>query len=191
MRSTVSFTRMEDGTREDYELLDRSELEYARHLPDSILEALKKLDHSLDGYPVSRLGHSLQAATRALRDNADEELIVAALIHDIGDELAPYNHAEVAAGILRPYVRPEVTWVVAQHGLFQNYYYVHHFGGDRNARERFRDHPWYESCAHFCAAWDQCSFDPDYPTESLATFEPILHRIFARPPHDPRYFSAT
>ena len=191
MSRIVSFTQMKDGTREDYLLLDESEKKYAAGLGQRVLESLRKLDYSLEGYPVSRLGHSLQAATRALRDNADEEMIVAALLHDIGDELAPYNHAEVAAGILRPYVRPEVTWVVAEHGLFQNYYYVHHFGGDRNARERFRDHPWYESCAHFCAAWDQCSFDPDYPTESLATFEPILHRIFARPPHDPRYFSAT
>ena len=191
MNRIVSFRQMKDGTKEDYLLLDESEKKYAASLPQRVLESMGKLDHSLEGYPVSRLGHSLQAATRALRDNADEEMIVAALIHDIGDELAPYNHAEVAAGILRPYVRPEVTWIIAQHGLFQNYYYVHHFGGDRNARERLRDHPWYESCAHFCAAWDQCSFDPDYPTESLATFEPLLRRIFARPPHDPRYFSAT
>lgn len=191
MNRIVSFRQMKDGTKEDYLLLDEAEKKYAAGLPQRVLEGLCKLDHSLEGYPVSRLEHSLQAATRALRDNADEEMIVAALVHDIGDELAPYNHAEVAAGILRPYVRPEVTWIVAQHGLFQNYYYVHHFGGDRNARERLRDHPWYESCAHFCAAWDQCSFDPDYPTESLATFEPLLRRIFARPPHDPRYFSAT
>ena len=191
MNRIVSFRQMQDGTKEDYLLLDESEKKYAVGLGQRVLESLRKLDYSLEGYPVSRLGHSLQAATRALRDNADEEMIVAALIHDIGDELAPYNHAEVAAGILRPYVRPEVTWIIAQHGLFQNYYYVHHFGGDRNARERLRDHPWYESCAHFCAAWDQCSFDPDYPTESLATFEPLLRRIFARPPHDPRYFSAT
>src|SRR6266550_7154338 len=109
----VSFYRMEDGTREDYALLD----------------ALRKLDHSLEGYPVSRLGHSLQTATRALNDGADDELIVAALIHDVGDELAPYNHAEIAAGILRPYVRPQVTWIVEQHGLFQSYYYAHHHGG--------------------------------------------------------------
>ncbi|HYL71554.1 MAG TPA: HD domain-containing protein, partial [Candidatus Dormibacteraeota bacterium] len=109
-----------------------------------MLASLARLDHSLFGYPVSRLGHSLQTATRALRDNADEEMTVAALLHDLGDELAPYNHAEYAAAILRPYVRAEVTWIVAQHGLFQNYYYVHHFGGDRNARERYRDHPWYE-----------------------------------------------
>src|SRR6202162_4488217 len=190
-RRIVSFERMEDGTHEDYEFLDRSEREYALGLPDTILGALQKLNHTLQGYPVSRLEHSLQTATRALRDGADDELVAAALIHDIGDELAPYNHAEVAAGILRPYVRPEVTWIVAQHGLFQNYYYVHHFGGDRNARERWRHHPWYEACVHFCAAWDQCSFDPDYPTEDLATFEPMLGRIFARPPHDPRYFSAS
>jgi len=155
-----------------------------------VLEALAKLDHSLEGYPVSRLEHSLQAASRAQRDGADEELIVAALLHDIGDELAPYNHAEFAASIIRPYVRAEVTWIVAQHGLFQNYYYVHHFGGDRNARDRLRAHPYYQACVHFCAAWDQCSFDPDYPSERLEYFEPMLRRILAREPHDPRYMAA-
>jgi predicted HD phosphohydrolase len=187
MTALVSFTRMEDGTREDYELLDRSEREHARHLPASILAAIKKLDHSIEGYPVSRLGHSLQTATRALRDGADHEMIVAALVHDVGDELAPYNHTEIAAGILRPYVRAEVTWIVEQHGLFQNYYYVHFRGGNRNARDQYRDHPWYEACKHFCAAWDQCSFDPAYPTLPLAEFEPLIHQIFSREPHDPRY----
>jgi predicted HD phosphohydrolase len=187
MTRVVSFRQMQDGTREDYLLLDESERRYAAGLGDRVMDALRKLDHSIEGYPVSRLQHSLQTATRALRDAADEEMVVAALIHDIGDELAPFNHSELAAAILRPYVRPEVTWIVAQHGLFQNYYYVHHFGGDRNARERLRDHPWYAACVHFCAAWDQCSFDPDYRSETLAHFEPLLRRIFARPPHDPRY----
>jgi predicted HD phosphohydrolase len=190
MSRIVSFRQMKDGTREDYLLLDESERAYAVGLADRVLASLGALDHSLEGYPVSRLGHSLQAATRAARDGADEELIVAALLHDMGDELAPYNHAELAASILRPYVRPEVTWIVAQHGLFQNYYYVHHLGGDRNARERFRDHPWYEATAHFCASWDQCSFDPDYRAEPLAFFEPVVRRIFARAPHDPRYTSS-
>lgn len=189
MTRTVSFRQMQHGTREDYLLLDEAERSYAAGLGGRVLDALRKLDHSLEGYPVSRLQHSLQAATRALRDKADEELVVAALIHDVGDELAPYNHAELAAAILRPYVRPEVTWIVQQHGLFQNYYYVHHFGGDRHARERLRDHPSYEACVHFCADWDQCSFDPDYPAESLELFEPMLRRIFARTPHDPRYVS--
>jgi len=190
MKRIVSFRQMQDGTKEDYVLLDESERRYALGLADRVLESLRRLDHSLEGYPVSRLGHSLQAATRALRDRADEELVVAALLHDIGDELAPYNHAEVAAGILRPYVREEVTWIVAHHGLFQNYYYVHHFGGDRNARERLRGHPAYEACVHFCAAWNQSSFDPDYASEPLATFEPMVRRIFARAPHDPRYTAA-
>jgi predicted HD phosphohydrolase len=184
---TVSFRRMEDGTREDYLLLDESERRYATGLADRVLEGLRRLDHSLEGYPVSRLEHCLQAATRAARSGADEEMIVAALVHDIGDELAPYNHTEIAAGILRPYVRPEVTWIVAQHGLFQNYYYVHHLGGDRHARERLKDHPWYEACVHFCAAWDQCSFDPDYHSEKLGFFEPLVRAVFARTPHDPRY----
>lgn len=183
----VSFRRMEDGTREDYLLLDQCERDYASGLPERIFAALAKLDHSLAAYPLSRLQHSLQAATRALRDGADEEMIVAALIHDVGDELAPYSHQEIAAAILRPYVRAEVTWIVEHHALFQNYYYVHHLGGDRNARDRYRDHPWYAACRDFCANWDQNSFDPDYPTEPMARFEPMVRRIFARAPHDPRY----
>ncbi|MBV9914370.1 MAG: HD domain-containing protein, partial [Sinobacteraceae bacterium] len=183
----VSFRRMEDGTREDYELLDRSEREYAQGLPQRVLEAVRRLDHALQGYPVSRLTHSLQTATRALRDGADEELIVAALIHDVGDELAPYNHAELAASIIRPYVRAEVSWIVEQHGLFQTYYYVHHNGGDRFMRDRYRGHQWYEACASFCHRWDQSSFDPDYPTLPLETFEPYVQRIFTRKAHDPRY----
>jgi predicted HD phosphohydrolase len=185
----VSFRRMQDGTSEDYELLGRLERDYALALPDRVLGALSKLDHSLQGYRVSRLGHSLQTATRALEAGADEELIVAALIHDIGDELAPYNHSEIAAGILRPYVRPEVTWIVEQHGLFQTYYFAHHYGGDREARERFREHPWYQACKDFCADWDQCSFDPDYPTKPLSEFEPLVRKILGRPAHDPRYVS--
>ena len=183
----VSFHRMQDGTREDYELLEESERDYIHALPDRILAALRKLDTGLQGYPLSRLGHSLQTATRALRDGADDELIVAALIHDVGDDLAPYNHSEIAAGIIRPYVRPEVTWIVEQHGLFQTYYYAHHYDRDRNAREKFRGHPWYQACKDFCANWDQSSFDPDYPSEPLSTFEPRVREIFSRPPHDPRY----
>lgn len=187
MSQMVSFRRMEDGTREDYLLLDQSERDYAVGLPDRVLDGLRRLDHSLQGYPVSRLEHSLQVASRALADDADDELIVAALIHDIGDELAPYNHAEIAAGILRPYVRPEVTWIVEQHGLVQSYYYVHHMGGDRNARDRLKGHKWYAACEEFCARWDQVSFDPDYPSKPLEEFEPLVRKVFSRPAHDPRY----
>ena len=190
MSRLVSFRRMEDGTREDYLLLDESEHRYAQGLADRVLESMRKLDHSLFGYRVTRLQHSLQTATRALRDGADDELVFAALLHDIGDEIAPYNHSEMAAAIVRPYVRPEVAWIVEHHGLFQNYYYVHHLGGDRNARDRLRDHPWYAACVHFCAAWDQCSFDPDYGNESLEFFTPLVRRMLARTPQDPRYQTA-
>ena len=178
---------MKDGTKEDYLLLDESEREYARHLPEKILSTMQELDHSLEGYRVSRLTHSLQTATRALNDGADDDMVVAALIHDVGDLLAPYNHADVAAALLKPYVRPEVTWIVQQHGLFQSYYYVHYFGGDRNARDRFKDHPWYASCESFCSRWDQASFDPNFPTLPLSAFEPAVRRVFSRKAHDPRY----
>lgn len=187
MSDFVSFLKMEDGTREDYQMLDRHERDYALGLPDKVLAALGALDVGMSGYRLTRLDHSLQTATRAMRDGADDELILGALIHDIGDELSPYNHSEVAAGIVRPYVRPEVTWIVAHHGLFQNYYYVHHLGGDRDARDRYRDHKWYQACVDFCANWDQTSFDPDYPTEPLSTFEPLVRDIFRRAPHDFRY----
>jgi predicted HD phosphohydrolase len=187
MSTTVGFRQMKDGTRADYQLLARYEDDYARALPERVLGALGKLDTGLAGYPVSRLEHSLQAATRALRDGADTELVVAALVHDIGDDLAPYNHAELAAAILRPYVRPEVTWIVEQHGLFQSFYYAHHVDRDRNGRERFRGHRWFDACAAFCERWDQASFDPCYPSEPLARFAPLVREIFGRPAHDRRY----
>jgi predicted HD phosphohydrolase len=183
----VSFTQMKDGTREDYLLLDQSEREFATQLPERVLEALRGLNHSVEGYPLTRLGHSLQTATRAQRDGADDDLVVGALIHDVGDLLAPYNHAQIAAAMIRPYVREQVTWIVEQHELFQTYYFVHHMGGDRYARERLREHRWYESCVDFCERYDQSSFDPAYKTMSLADFEPVLRKVFSRAPNDPRY----
>ena len=191
MGRLVSFTRMQDGTREDYLLLDQSERDCARQLPDRILGALRDLDHSVEGYAVSRLTHSLQTATRARRDGADDELVAGALIHDIGDLLAPYNHAQLAAAVIRPYVRAQVSWIVEQHELFQTYYYVHHLGGDRHARERLRVHPWYEDCVRFCERYDQSSFDPAYATMALSEFEPLVRQIFSRAAHDPRYTAAT
>ncbi len=174
----VTFRRMKDGTAEEYRMLEGLEHAYVAALPQRLAAALQRLDGSLEGYLVSRLTHSLQAATRAERDGADEEMIAAALLHDLGDELAPINHAAFAAEIMRPYVRPQVTWIVAQHGIFQQYYYAHHTGGDRHAREALRDHKWFGSCADFCENWDQSSFDPDYPSEDLDHFRPLLEDVF-------------
>ena len=179
---TVSFTRMADGTREDYELLERFEEEFAAGTADRVLAHLRELSDSVAGYQVDRLEHSLQSATRAYRDGADEEMVVAALLHDIDDLLAPHSHGELAALLLRPYVTEKTYWIVRHHGLFQFFYYAHHLGGDRHARDKYRDHPWYQDAVDFCHRWDQCAFDPDYDTLPLEFFEPMVRRIFAREP---------
>ena len=178
----VSFTSMAEGTREDYELLERLETDFARGTADRVLAMLRDLSGSLSGYRVDRLEHSLQSATRAHRDGADEEMVVAALLHDIGDLLSPCNHSELAAAVLRPYVSERTYWIVLHHGLFQSYYYAHHSGGDRNARDAYRDHPWYQDTVDFCHHWDQSSFDPDYESLPLEFFEPMVRRIFSREP---------
>ena len=179
---TVAFTTMAEGTREDYELLEGLEAEFAKGTADRVLDQLRSLSGSLSGYKVDRLEHSLQSATRAHRDGVDEEMVVAALLHDIGDLLSPYNHSEMAAAVLRPYVSEKTYWIVRHHGLFQSYYYAHHTGGDRNARDAYRDHPWYQDTVDFCQRWDQSSFDPEYESLPLEFFEPMVQRIFAREP---------
>ncbi len=182
---TVSFRQMKDGTKAEYLLLNELERQYIRRLPDRILDALRALDDGLAGYQVTRLEHSLQTATRAEADGADEDMIAGALIHDLGDALAPENHSNYAAEIIRPYVRAEVTWVVEHHGLFQKVYYAHHLGEDPDLRAAYRGHPFYESCVRFCERWDQAAFDPEYPTRPLEHFEPLVRRIFSRPAFDP------
>ena len=176
---TVRFTRMADGTAEDYALLDHYEEQYMTGLPDRLMESLDKLRTSFAGYQVSRYEHSLQSATRALRDGRDEEYVVAALLHDIGDELAPYTHGEMTGAILRPYVSDEIRWVVTYHGLFQMYYYAHHSGGDRNVRDRWKDNPNYDLTVEFCEKYDQNCFDPDYDSLPAEFFEPMVRRVFA------------
>lgn len=178
---TVSFTRMADGTAEDYALLERYEDEYLRGLPDRLLAALRALEGSFGGYRVTRYEHSLQAATRAHLDGKDEGYVVATLLHDIGDELAPYTHGEMVAAVLRPYVEPAICWMIGHHGAFQLYYYGHHTGQDRDARDRWRDHPNYDMTVEFCERYDQASFDPAYDAMPLETFEPMVRRVFAEP----------
>ena len=180
-KQTVNFTRMADGTAEEYAFLHRHEETYIRGLPARLVAALKQLDDSFSGYRISRLEHSLQSATRAEAAGESEEMVVAALLHDLGDTLAPLSHSELAAAILRPFVSERTHWIVAHHGLFQMVYYAHHFGGDRHARDRHRDHPWYQACVDFCENYDQNCFDPDYPSKPLTHFIPMLKRVFAKP----------
>lgn len=186
MMDKVRFTQMKDGTREEYEFLNAHEIEHTKGTADRLLSALVELDESLSGYQITRLGHSLQSATRAWRDGADDDWVVAALLHDIGDIYAPYNHDEYAAAVLKPFVREQVTWVVETHGDFQMLYYGHHLDGfDQNKRDRHAGHIYFDDCATFCERWDQASFDPDYDTMPIEDFAPLVHRVFARPAYDP------
>lgn len=186
----VSFRRMDEGTRADYALLDRYEQQFVNELPDRILAALENLEHSLGGYQVSRLQHSLQSATRAEDDGADIEFVVGALIHDLGDDLAPLNHSQLAANIIQPYVRAEVTWAIKMHGLFQMQFYGAQMDLPTDGHLAYQDHEWFESCQRFCEEWDQKAFDPSYPTRPLAHFEPMVREIFSRKAFDPAVVDA-
>jgi predicted HD phosphohydrolase len=177
----VSFSRMEDGTREDYVTLARYEAALTHELPERLLEAVEALDHSLGGYKVTRKEHSLQSATRAEQAGRSDEYIAAALLHDTGDVLAPFTHGEMVASILRPYVAPDICWIVQYHGVFQMYYYGHFIGHDRDARDRYREHPHYAACAEFCEKYDQNCFDPHFRSLALEHFEPVVARVFAEP----------
>ena len=180
--TTVSFAKMEDCTAEDIALIEGVESKFAAEVADRVLAHLKSLEAEPTPLQVDRLEHSLQTATRAQQDGADEETVVAALLHDIGDMLAPYNHCELAAAILRPYVSEKTYWIVKHHGIFQAYYYAHLEGGDRNARDRYREHPHYQAAVDFCHKWDMPAFDPAYESLPLTFFEPMVRRLFASEP---------
>lgn len=182
----VKFTQLKDGDQEDYALLDRLERTYTEGTADRLLETLAGLEDTLSGYQITRLGHSLQSATRAWYDGADIDWVVAALLHDIGDVHAPHNHDEYAATILRPFVREQVTWCVQTHGDFQLAYFGQHVGADPNKRQMHAGHLYFDDCSDFCALWDQNSFDPHYKNKPLGFFTDMVREVFARPAYDPK-----
>jgi predicted HD phosphohydrolase len=179
----VSFTEMKNGTKEDYLLLEKHEKKYIEATADRLIKFMSDLTTTLEGYKINRLEHSLQTATRALNDKANDEMIVAALLHDIGDELAPLNHSEYAAAVLKPYVSEKTHWVVEKHGEFQMYYYAHHLGGNKNQRDKYKGHKYYQDTINFCENWDQKSFDPNFKSLSLKEFDPFVKKIFSRKPY--------
>ncbi|XWN33222.1 MAG: peptidase [Devosia sp.] len=183
---TVKFTQMADGDREDFLFLEKHERAAAADVGQRLIGLLEELDDTPSAYKVSRYEHCLQAATRAYRDGADEDWVVSALFHDVGDLYAPYNHDEFVAAILRPFVREQCTWVVANHGLFQRFYYAHHFGGNREVRKRHEGHAYYDDCITFCERWDQKSFDPTYESLPLDVFRPMINHVFSRDPYQPQ-----
>ncbi len=177
----AKFREMKEGTAQDWAIIGGEYRQFAKGLPDRVLEHLRLLDGDFGGFPVCRLEHSLQTATRAHRDARDEQYVVMALLHDIGDTLGSYNHPEVAASIIKPFVREELHWICQHHGHFQGYYYFHYLGMDKDAREAFRGSEHFDACAEFCEKYDQAAFDPDYESELLDFFEPMVRRVMARP----------
>ncbi len=180
-QNRAAWTSFEETTPADWEAVMDYEAQFNAGLVDRLLADLKLLDEPWTAYPVNRFQHSLQSATLAFEDGADEETVVAALLHDIGDVVAPYNHCEVAAAILKPYVSEKTWWIVKHHGVFQGYYYNHHLGGDRHARENYRDSPYFEAAEYFCHHYDQNAFDPEFVNKPLDFFEPMMRRVFGQP----------
>ena len=179
LASRTSFKSFAESTRDDWDVIS-PQLEVTQSMvADRILEQLAFLEGDDGGFPISRLEHSLQTASRAEQDGRDEEYVVCALLHDIGDTLAPYNHPEIGAAIVKPFVSEANHWMVAHHGIFQGYYFWHHIGLDRNAPDAHRDSPFFDHTAEFCAKYDQVAFDADYVSAPLEYYAPLVRRFFA------------
>lgn len=180
-QARATFRRMTDGTQDDWSIISQSAIAHSRTLPDRVMAHLRLLQGDFGGFPVDRLEHSLQTATRAQRDGRDDEYVVCALLHDIGDTLGSFNHADIGAAILKPFVTPQNHWMLENHAIFQGYYYFHHLGLDRDMREKFRSHEWFDYTAEFCELYDQSAFETDYKSEPLEHFEPMLRTFMAYP----------
>ena len=180
-KNQATFTHMKDGKAEDWQVIASSFGEFAKGLPDRILSHLKMLEGDFGGFPVDRLTHCLQTATLAHRDGKDDEYVVCALLHDIGDTLGTYNHADVAAVLLEPFVSDSNYWMVKHHAIFQGYFFFHYLGMNRDMRDQYRDHPHFERTIEFVHKYDSPAFDPDAETLPLSYFEPMVQRVFAQP----------
>jgi predicted HD phosphohydrolase len=177
----ATFTTMADSTAADWSIIAGQTAELMVGLPDRVLAHLRLLDADFGGFPVDRLTHSLQTAARAERAGRDDAYVLCALLHDIGDTLGSFNHADVAAAIVKPFVSPELHWIVEHHAEFQGYYFFHHLGLDRDIRDRHRGHPQYDATAEFCAEFDSPAFDASYPTPTLEHYEPLVRSLMASP----------
>ena len=181
-RARATFARMQDSTAADYEIIEARRVEFLAGYTDRVLDALRLLDEGTEGYAISRLEHALQSATRASKDGRDDDYVAMCLLHDIGDTLAPRNHGELAAAILKPFVSKRLTWITKHHPVFQLHYYGSHVGEDPQAREQYRGHEWFDETVEFCECYDENCFDAGYRSKSLAEFEPLLRAVLERTP---------
>jgi predicted HD phosphohydrolase len=180
-QNRANFRTVTESTQDDWQLIGRELQRFAKQLPDRLIAHLRLLQGDHGGFPVDRLEHCLQTATRAYQAGRDEEYVVCALLHDIGDTLGPHNHADIAAAIVQPFVSEENHWIVKHHAIFQGYYFFHYLGLDRDLREKFRGHPYFEKTEEFCRLFDQVAFDRNFKSMPLEAFEPMLHKVFREP----------
>jgi predicted HD phosphohydrolase len=179
--STSTFTRMDESTADQWAVIGAETFAHQSRVAERALDMLRSLAEVTDGFAVDQLTHSLQTATRAERAGADPEMVFASLLHDIGKAVSVPNHPEIAAAIIKSYVRPDVYEVIRAHQDFQGRHYYAHFGGDPNARDQYAGAPWFDLAAQFADEWDQTAFDPDYDTLPLEHFEPLVREMFERP----------
>ena len=177
----TSFTRMDESTAEQWAVIGGETMANQPRVADEVLSMLRRLEGITDGFNTNQLVHALQTATLAEKAGADTEVIVASLCHDIGKLISVFNHPEIAAAILKPYVRDEVYQAIRAHQDFQGRHYYHHFGGDTDARDKYAGADWYELAEQFADEWDQVAFDPEGPYEPLEHFEPMVREVFATP----------
>jgi len=177
----MSFTRMDQGKTEDWMVIAKAVGERQATMPQIIKAMLLQLEAQVDGFAVNQLVHALQTATRAEREGAGEEMIVAALCHDLGKVISVENHPAIAAEILRPYVTRETYEIVRTHQDFQGRHYYALMGKDPEARRQYENEAWYAMACKFTDEWDQAAFDPAYDTLPFAHFEPMIERVFAAP----------
>jgi predicted HD phosphohydrolase len=181
MAAKPRFSALSDGTKEDWDMIVAEQRKFVAKLPERILAHLSLLGGDYGGFPVDRLQHSLQTAELAAAGGEDEEYVVCALLHDIGDTLGSTNHPDVAAAIMEPFVSPAHHWMVKHHGIFQGYNFFHHLGLDRNMRDGYRDSDHYDLTEAFIAKYDNPAFDSSKPKLDLALFAPMVRRVFAAP----------
>jgi len=181
VKDRATFSDMVDSTKEDWEAIMRQQAPFAMNGGKRVLAHLKLLEGDYGGFPVDRLTHCLQTATRAHRDGRDEEYVVMSLVHDIGDLLGAMNHPDIAAAILKPFVSEENHWIVQHHGIFQGHNFFHHIGLDRDMRDQFEGHEYYDATKEFIDKYDCPAFDPDYDTLPIEFFEPMVMRVFSSP----------
>ncbi|QYJ78386.1 HD domain-containing protein [Shewanella acanthi] len=180
-QTCANFTHMEHGTAQDWQIIAKNFIEYAAELPDRIISHLLMLDGDFGGFQVDRLTHCLQTATLAHRDGKDDEYVVCALLHDIGDTLGSFNHADIAAAILEPFVSEANHWMIKHHAIFQGYYFFHYLNMDRDQYKAYSEHPHYERTLEFVRQYDAPAFDSKLDTLPLEFFEPMIRKVFKKP----------